>query len=536
MFIVFIGLLGGFAIFIYGMKIASEGLQKVAGKKLKSIMEKLTGNRLMGVIIGTLVTIVDQSSGATTVMLVSFATATLITLPQALGVILGADIGTTFTVQLIAFKIYEYSLLIVSIGFLLMFLSKKKKYRYIGQVFLGIGFIFFGMQIMAAKVAPLTEYPAVVDIFMIFSQKPLTGVIAGAIFTGLIQSSAAVIGLILTMSMQGLVDLSGAIPILLGANIGTCVTALLASTGASREGKRVALAHIFFKIFGVVIFFLLLGPFTRFVSLSSNNLPRQIANAHSLFNISIAVIFLPFIPLYVRFINVLIPRKKEEEKFGPKYLDPRILDTPVLALEQAKRELLREADIVLKMLRESIQVFAHSDTDLMERIKIRDNDVDTLHLALVSYLTTLGQGTLTDEESRSEIEFLYITDDLESIGDIIDKNIMPLAKKMIEERNSFSEEGWDEIYSMHNRVIENLSMSIFALARADIELAKKVTDIKPEIARLESDLRRKHIARLHSGLKESIDTSNIHLDLIDQFKRINSHIAGISFAVMGKLL
>ncbi len=536
MIIILIGLLGGFAIFIYGMKITSEGLQKIAGRRLKTILGRLTRNRLMSVIVGTVVTILDQSSTATTAMLISFATAMLITLPQALGVILGADIGTTFTVQLIAFKIYEYSLLIVTVGFLILFLNKKKKYKYIGQIFLGIGFIFLGMQIMVTKVGPLKEYSEVVYILNDLNDKPFMGIIVGTIITCIVQSSAAVIGLVITMGMQGLLNLSGAIPILFGANIGTSfATALLSSAGASREGKRVALAHVLFKIIGVVIFFIGLEPFVKFVSLSATNLARQIANAHSIFNIGIAVVFLPFIPLYVRFINFLVPRKKEEEKFGPKYLDPLILDTPVLALEQAKRELLREAKIVLKMLKESIIVFAHKDIDLMENIKIKDDEVDTLHIALVSYLTTLGQSTLTDEESRGEIKLVYITDDIESIGDIIDKNIMPLAKKMIEGDLSFSEEGWLEICDMHKKIVENLRMTIDALSKTDIELAKRIVDIKPAIVRLESDLRRKHIARLHSGLKESIETSNIHLDLIDQFKRINSHIAGISFAVMGEL-
>jgi phosphate:Na+ symporter len=536
MFMVLIGLLGGVAIFIYGMKITSEGLQKVAGSRLKTIMGRLTANRFIGVLVGTGVTVLDQSSSATTVMLVSFATATLITLPQALGVILGADIGTTFTVQLIAFKIYEYSLLILGVGFLMMFLSKTREYRYIGQALLGVGFVFLGMQIMADRIAPLKDYPAVTDIFMGFSQKPLLAILLGALFTGLIHSSAVVIGLTLTLSMQGLIDLSGAVPILLGANIGTCSTALLASVGASREGKRVALAHILFKIIGVIIFFVLLDPFTKFISQTSNNLPRQIANAHSLFNIGIAVIFLPFIPLYVKFINFLIPRRKEEEKFGPKYLDPRILDTPALALEQAKRELLREASIVLKMLKDSLTVFADKNSQMREAIKIKDNDVDTLHVALVRYLTTLGQGELTDEESKAEIQYLYITDDLETIGDIIDKNIMHLAGKMIEGGLTFSKEGWLEICDMHKRVTDNLKMAVTALERSDMELARKVTLIKPEIVRLESDLRKKHIARLHSGLKESIETSSVHLDVIDHLKQINSHVAGISFAVMGNML
>ncbi|MFH1783358.1 MAG: Na/Pi cotransporter family protein [bacterium] len=536
MIVILIGLLGGFSIFIYGMKITSQGLQKVAGKKLKTIMEKLTGNRLMGVIVGTVVTVLDQSSGATTVMLVSFATAMLITLPQALGVILGADIGTTFTVQLISFKIYEYSLLILSLGFFMMFLSKQKQYRYVGQILLGVGFIFFGMQIMADRVAPLREYPAVVDMFMSFNSRPFAGLIAGAIFAGLVQSSAAVIGLILSMSMQGLIGLSGAIPILLGANIGTCATALLASAGASKEGKRVALAHILFKIIGVGIFVIILKPFIRFVSFSADSLPRQIANAHSLFNIGIAIIFLPFIPLYVKLINLLIPWKKEEEKFGPKYLDTRLLDTPAVALEQAKRELVREANIVLEMLKGSIKVFEDKDEALMRKLQIKDDEVDTLHLALVSYLTTLGQGTLTDYESKEEIKYLYMSDDLESIGDIIDKNVMSLAKKLIEERCSFSNEGWQEIRSMHSRIVENLDMSIKAIIEDDRDLARRVTEAKSEIGRMESDLRKKHIERLHCGFKESIGTSNIHLDVIDQFKSINSHISGISFAVMGKLI
>ncbi|MDA7857935.1 Na/Pi cotransporter family protein, partial [bacterium] len=432
MFLLIVGLLGGLALFLYGIQLTSEGLKLTAGARLRSIMMKLTSNRLMGVTVGVLLTVLNQSSSATTVMLVSLASAGLIALGQALGVILGASIGTTLTVQLIAFKIYDFALLIVAIGFGMMFLCKKKVYKYTGQILLGFGLIFHGMRVMSTSMHPLQEEAFFKWFLISLGDEPLLGIIVAAIFTGIVQASAATIGIVLTAAMGGLITLKAAIPLLLGANIGTCITALLGSIGASRKGKQVALAHIIFKVIGVALVFVILGPFTKLIALTAKDLPRQIANAHTIFNVGIMIVFLPFFGLFLKLIQRLLPSRPEEEViFGPKYLDERILETPSLAIEQAHREIIRAANTTKWMLRNSIDVFGKGDLNLLEEVKRKDDEVDILNKAVVKYLSKLAQQELSDEESRMQSGFLCVLDDLENIGDIISKNIMPLASKMI---------------------------------------------------------------------------------------------------------
>ncbi len=528
-----IALFGGMALLLYGMQLVGEGLQLAAGGRMRQILGSLTSNPFKGMLVGAFITAVIQSSSATTVMLVGFASSGLMGLTQTIGVILGADIGTTVTVQLIAFQIFDYALFLVGVGFLLIFAARRKIFKYIGQAILGFGFIFLAMKVMSDAMVPLRSSELAKALLISLGSQPLLGIIVAAVFSALVHSSAATIGLAITLSLQGLLPLEAAIPVIFGANIGTCATALASSIGTKPEAKRVAMAHIFFKVAGVVVFLPVIQPFARLVALTAGDVPRQIANAHTLFNVGITALFLPFSSILARFISSLVPEDREGEGlFGPKYLDEHMLETPALALGQATREALRMADIVSEMFTKTIATFSNEDPELVEFIQEKDDQVDILDREIKHYLTKLSQQSLTDEQSKREIGILAFVNNMENIGDIVDKNLMDLAKKKLNKAVHFSEPGLREIVQLHKKVLQNLELAISAFASNDPALAQQVLERKLEISQTERKFRQAHIQRLHDGYRESIDTSEIHLDVLTNLKRINSHVTAVAYPIL----
>jgi len=528
-----IALFGGMALLLYGMQLVGEGLQLAAGGRMRQILGSLTSNPFKGMLVGAFITGVIQSSSATTVMLVGFASSGLMGLTQTIGVILGADIGTTVTVQLIAFQIFDYALFLVGVGFLLIFAARRKIFKYVGQAILGFGFIFLAMKVMSDAMVPLRQSELAKALLVSLGSQPLLGIIVAAVFSALVHSSAATIGLAITLSLQGLLPLAAAVPVIFGANIGTCATALASSIGTKPEAKRVAMAHIFFKVVGVLIFLPFIHPFARLVELTAADVPRQIANAHTLFNVGITALFLPFSAILARFISSLVPEDREGEGlFGAKYLDEHMLETPALALGQATREALRMADIVSEMFTKTIATFSNEDPELVEFIQEKDDQVDTLDREIKHYLTQLSQQSLTDEQSKREIGILAFVNNMENIGDIVDKNLMDLAKKKLSKGVHFSEPGLREIVQLHKKVLQNLELAISAFASNDPALAQQVLERKLEISQTERKFRQAHIQRLHEGYRESIDTSEIHLDVLTNLKRINSHVTAVAYPIL----
>lgn len=338
-------LLGGLALFLYGMRIMGEGLQKVAGDRMRKFLEVVTGFPVIGVLVGAIVTSIIQSSSATTVMVVGFVNAGLMTLRQAISVIMGANIGTTVTAQLIAFKLTDYVMPIIALGFAMYFFSKRRQFKYIGFFILGFGILFLGLNTMADAMAPLREYKGFTDFIILFGDYPLLGVFLGIIMTMLIQSSSATIGILMAMATQGLVPLGTAIPVLLGDNIGTCITAVLASIGAGLSARRAAMAHVCFNSAGTIIFLIFLPFFKEFVLMISPpaDIARQIANAHTSFNVLNTLIFLPMIGLLERLVVNIVAGEEVEIKRGPMYLDERFLNSPSIALSLATKEIIRMA-------------------------------------------------------------------------------------------------------------------------------------------------------------------------------------------------
>lgn len=526
-------LFGGILLLLYGMKMAGDGMQKAAGTRLRGFLMAITGNRVKGVAVGALITALLQSSSATIIMLVSIAGSGLLTLSATMGVILGADIGTTITVQIITFKIYDYAIVFVGIGIFLEFLGRKGPFHDLGRAVLGFAFIFLALKVLTDVFSPLASDPLFKEILINFGKDTVAGIIIATLLTAVLYSSVATIGLALTAAYNNLITLDAAMPIVLGANIGTCVSAIASSVGATVGAKRVALAHVFFKVIGVIIILPFLTPFTHLVGLSAESLPRQIANAHTFFNIAITLLFLPFIGPFTRLIEILLPeRAPSEKRFGPKYLDKLVLTSPPLAIGQATREALRMADIVQDMLKNSIEVFKSDDAALLEAIEERDDEVDTLDREIKFYLTKLSQEGLTAEQAKREMEIITFTNNLENIGDVIDKNLMELAKKKLKNHLSFSREGLREILEFHQKVMENFELGVSAFTSGDIELAHRLLRHKTRLGEIERDLRQAHINRLHLGLRESIDTSAIHLDVLTNLKRINSYIANIAYPML----
>jgi len=526
-------LFGGMALLLYGMQLTGEGLQRAAGARLRRVLTHLVRNRFTALLTGAGVTALIQSSTATTVMLIGFVQAGLLSLHQAMGIILGADIGTTFTVQLLAFRIYDYALLLVGLGFAGHFFVKRRLVRDLGQAVLGFGLIFLGLKLMIEGMAPLKNSSLVAQVLLTFAETPILGVAAGAAFSAVVHSSAATIGLAIALAGHGLLPLAAAVPLVLGANIGTCATALAASLGSTTEAKRVAVAHIGFKLLGAVVVLPILEPFVALTAWSAADPPRQIANAHTFFNVAISLLFLPFQGLAARLITALVPDRPEEEaRFRTRYLDERFADQPSLAIGQATREAMRMADIAQGMFRDAAVVFRSGSQELLEEVERRDDQLDYLEREIKLYLTRLDKATMTQDLSQREIALLGFIGNLENIGDIIDKNLMELARKKLYQGRRFSGPGEAELMDFHGEILKNLERAIVAFATSDRSLAHEVLDQRPVIRQRERELRQSHLDRLRAGLTESVETSEIHLDVLTNLKRINSHVTAVVYPIV----
>jgi phosphate:Na+ symporter len=528
-----LALFGGLALLLYGMQLIGEGLQRAAGGHLRHLLTSMTRTRLAAVASGALVTSIIQSSSATTLMLIGFVSAGLVTFRQSLGVILGADIGTTFTVQLLAFKVQELSLLLVGVGFAMTFFARRGLLKSLGQVILGFGFIFLGMKVMNDGLAPLAENELTRQVLVALAGNQFLALLVGAVLSAGMASSAATIGLMLSLGHQGLLPLAAAIPVVLGANIGTCATALAASLRSSSDARRVAVAHIAFKVLGVALVFPIVAPLTVLVAQTAGDVARQIANAHTFFNVAISALFLPFAPWAARVITALVPEEERgDNPYRTRYLDDRFLDQPALAIGQATREALRMGDVAQNMLRDAMVVLRTDNQELLEDVERRDDQLDYLDREIKLFIARLGRETMSAGMAQKEIALISFIGNLENIGDIIDKNLMELARKKLYQGRRFSEAGEAELIEFHSLVSKNLERAIAGFAANDRSLAQEVLDMRPMVRQRERELRDSHLARLRRGLAESLETSEIHLDVLTNLKRISSHITALVYPIL----
>ncbi|MBU1706461.1 Na/Pi cotransporter family protein, partial [bacterium] len=529
-FMLVIGLFGGLTLFLYGMNIMSEGLKQSAGHKMRSILKKLTKNRIIGVMVGAFITVVVQSSSATTVMLVSFVQARLMTFVQTLGVILGADIGTTVTAQLIAFRLTDVALLIMAVGFLMRYVSKVDRVRSTGDFLLGFGMLFFGMYIMSEAMSPLRNYTPFTNMLTSL-ETPLIGVLIGTAFTAIIQSSAAFVGIVMVLAQQNLIPLEVGISLLLGANIGTCITAVLASLATGREAKRVALAHTLFKVVGVLIFIGWIPTFAKFISSLTDSLPRQIAHAHTVFNVGMTILFLPFLDWMAKLVYKLLPDRPEREVVSPykiKHLEDSLISTPSLALSLAKVEVLRMGGKVQKMVKDIIEPFLNGRMSMLDNIHEQEEEVDFLHEAIMKYLTKISRQSVAKERVDEAFQMLHTVVELEHIGDLVDKDMRPLARKKEVLGCEFSEEGRAEIVEFHVKVMKQLSRAMDVFRDVNLDKAERMKYKERKYQYMEAEYRQSHFQRVSKQVPESIASGEIHLELMDYLKQINSYATSIA--------
>ncbi|NLI70458.1 MAG: Na/Pi cotransporter family protein [Firmicutes bacterium] len=525
-------LVGGLGLFFVGIQMMASGMQKAAGDKLRRILEALTANPLVAVFTGIVITILIQSSSTATVMVVGFVNAGIMTLSQAIATIIGSNIGTTLTAQIISFKIDFLALPAIGVGALLNFLGKRRLHKYIGQTILGFGLLFMGLMTMSAGMNPLKEMPAFQNMLIYFSDYPLLGVLAATAFTALIQNSGAVTVIIISLALQDAISFSAAVPFVLGANLGTCVTALIASFGASLSARRAVAAHIFFNLFGVVLTLLLLKPFTWLVMHTASTIPRQIANAHTLFNVFTAAIVMLFFNRFNYLIEKIVPGEEKVVERGSKYLDRRMLRTPEPAIAGLRQEIIRMGDIAREMLKEAVEVFIGNGKKKIKHVYQMEELVDGIEKEIAFFVADLSQHSLSSSQSWALARIMSASNDIERIGDHA-QNILELAEEKIENRLPFSPEALSELRQMHKKVDVMLEKSILAFEREDGDLAWTVIKSDDEIDHMEKKLRKQHISRINE--KRCYPASGVlFLDAISNLERAADHTVNIAESIIGE--
>jgi len=532
------GLIGGLGLFLYGMKVMGDGLEKAAGERLKKLIEILTNNRVMGVLVGTVVTGIIQSSSATTVMVVGFVNAGIMSLTQAIGVIMGANIGTTVTAQMISFKLTDYAPLAVGIGVAFWMFTKNKRTKQLAEILIGFGILFIGMDTMSHAMKPLREFEGFKTMLASFGggtfKDTFFGILAGFGLTAIIQSSSASMGILIALASQGLLPIEAALPILFGENIGTCVTALISSVGANKNAKRAALMHLMFNIFGTLIFvFLLSKPILHFVvQVSPGDIARQIANTHSLFNIINVCIQLPFAGILVFLATRFIPEKAGEAAAveGIKYLDDRILETPTIAVGQCIKEVLHMGNTAADSYEKSMEAFFNADEAMAHEVFRIERIINSMEKEIAGYLVKLSNTALS-EEHHNVVNGLFGTcHDIERVGDHAD-NLAELALYRVENKLDFSESAVGELKMLHERVLKSYRESLLALQTGDVQVARRVVEREGEIDHVQKALRTSHISRMNRQ-QCSPGSGVIFLDILTNLERIGDHASKIAFAVL----
>lgn len=534
---VILGLVGGLAIFIYGMNMMSECLQKAAGEKMKSILSMLTKNPVLGVLAGALTTAVLQSSSATTVMAIGFVSAGLMSLPQAISIILGANIGTTMTAQIIAFKISDYIYLFIFVGFIIAFISKKEKVKNIGQTIFAFGLLFLGIETMGSVMKPLASSAFFVDLIGKVSTIPVLGVGVGVLMTLVVQSSSATIAVLQNFASQAgpdgvssIIGLTGAIPILLGDNIGTTITAVIASIGQPKDARRTAFAHCVFNISGAILFLFLVKPYAaliQYISPKGNEvdvISRQIANAHTGFNLTMTLIWIPLIPIMVKIVMWLVPDKKNEEQkllSMPKYLDTKLIAQPTAALLLVAREIMNCSDIVAQMLDKIRTRGGKNEAEVDAFVQEHAKSLQALNTSINDYLASMySEGVLNEEQAAQSAGMLYILCDIDRIGQLaldITVNLQVQNKG----KHKYSKEAVKELKKAIDQICTIYRESIQRISGDDDITIQDVQSQKESIMNLDEKIRKNHISRVGKGKCDSKLTAPFN-EVLHNIERIGN--------------
>ena len=527
------GLCGGLALFLFGMEILADGLKAVAGSRMKKILRRLTGNRLMGVTTGAFVTAVIQSSSVTTVLVVGFISAGLMSLTQSVGVIMGANIGTTITAQIIAFKVTKYALLFIATGYGITFIWRKRWGDH-GRMLMGLGLVFLGMMVMGDSMEPLRSHAPFLK-WMASMSSPLNAVLAGAVFTALVQSSSATTAVVIVFAQQGLVDLPGGIGLCLGANIGTCVTAMIAAIGRPREAMRAAVVHVIFNIVGVLIWIGLVEQLALIANAISPEhpelsdadrisveTPRRIANAHSIFNVLNAMILLPFAGVFARLVQKMVPDRPEEKEreVKAKYLDTHLLDTPSFALDHARLEILHMGNRVRHMLERALPVVLEGSAEDLKQLEDADDKVDILHGKIVEYLGAISQRSLPEDLTVELVQLFEAVNSLESIGDLIERNLVPLGRSRLADSVRISQATRDVLGGVHLSVVMAFDAALLAVTQRNADAGSKVLSMKPNLKDQAEEARQHELKRLVASEPNRVVAYSIEIDFVEHLMQI----------------
>ena len=541
--LIIIGLFGGLGMFLYGMEMMSDGMKMTAGNSMRAILKKLTSNRFIAVFVGAFITMIIQSSSATTVMLVSFVNSGLLNFVQALGVILGSNIGSTVTAQIVAFKVTDYALLLIAVGSIMTLFSKKDTAKHIGFVILGFGLLFYGMKVMSDTMKPLRTDPTFNSILTSF-ENPFLGILAGAIFTALIQSSSATTGIVITLASSGSITLEAGIPLIFGANIGTCITALLAGLKATRDAKRVAIGHVLFNVIGVLVFCFWIPTFADLVAQTTDNVPRQIANAHTIFNIVSTMLFIPFAPFISRTIIRYFPDKEKLrniEKPAILNLDEKVLSYPTAAINNAQAEISGVVGLTERVVGSLVSPFItdkdqsdveNPELNLITGLHQRLEKIKYLNENISNYLIKISQQDLTSHQSREVFALVSATNYLNSINDTVKVKFENLIGKKESLDEGFSDAGQEEILVYHAKLLKQIKRLNKYFVKYDRGKATKIMKKGKKYKDLEEKYRLEHFKRVSGNVSVSVATHQLHVELMDMLKQINTFIELIASTLL----
>ena len=531
---IIIGLAGGLALFLFGIEQMTDALKMVAGGGMKRLLARLTTNRFSAATAGAVVTAIIQSSSVTTVLVVGFISAGLMTLTQSIGVIMGANIGTTITAQIIAFKVTKYALVLVAVGFAMLFASKRSRVRNYGAMLMGLGLIFFGMELMSSATHPLRSYEPFIAL-MQQMENPFLGILLSAVFTGIIQSSSATTGIIIVLASQGFISLEAGIILAFGANIGTCVTALLASIGKPREAVQASAVHVLFNVAGVLVwigFVDQLAWLVREISPSSPELsgierlaadtPRQVANAHTLFNVFNTLLFIGFTGPFGWIVNKMLPPKPATVGLAlkPKYLDDLLLDTPALALDRVRMEIRRIGERAHEMVCDALSVAVRGEREDLLELQQRDEEIDALYGSIVEYLAQISEQNMPPRQSRLLSSYMSAANNIENIGDLIENNIVDAGLERLESNITVSSSTQEALGRLHKRICDAVLLAMEALDSSNPEIARRVLDAKAEINELAQQVEQHLTSRLTADEENRLALYRIESEIMEYLKRV----------------
>ncbi len=528
-----LNIVGSVALLLWATRMVRTGITRAYGAEIRSVLSRFTRHRMSSFALGVGVAGLLQSSTATVLLLVSFASRGLIAVSAGLALMLGADVGTTLVVQVVSFDISWLSPALILIG-VIAFLGSSATYaQHIGRIFIGLGLLLLALQLIVTASEPLRDSAALRAIITPLAEDPILAVLLAALLTWLAHSAVAIVLLIMSFVAVGIVPVTLGFALVLGANIGSGITSMALTVSSSPAARRIPLGNLLFRFCGVIVALPLIGLLAPGLAVLEADAARQIANFHTLFNLALAAVFLPFTSVMARLMERIF--QDSEQPQGParqKYLDPTAIATPTVALACATRELLRMADLVETMLRGVIDALGNSDSTQITRLSKLDDDVDALHEAIKLYLTRVSRSELDEKDSYRCIELIAFTTNLEHIGDIIDNTLLEIAQKKIKDKRTFSKEGWHELTEMHGRVVDQMQLSLSVFVSGDIVMARRLVALKEHFRDLERTGNEQHLDRLRSGKIESIETSALHIDILRDFKRIIAHLTSVAYPIL----